>query len=735
MAEGKDSGLKDLENEITCAICHDFYTEPKVLSCCHYYCKQCIRSLALRTGLDKPFSCPECRKDTILPQSSVDNLQGAFFINRMKEVHSKLQRATGSVEAKCEICSEDKSEAFCRQCAQFICAECVKSHKRLAKLFPGHKIVTCEELKEGGAKEILTQEHALQMCKTHEQPMNIYCFDCGCLICRDCTIKDHRDHSYEFIKKAAPETKKMLIQHLNPLRERKSSLSCAVNDIQTTRSDVEAQGHSVARDIESSFDELHQIIEHRKQQLLAEAAKNMTCKMDSLSGQEKSLSTACAVVQSVIDYTEQCIEHSADDELMCMHTELQSRIDREIEEQQKEEENLEPVEEVDMAAEVSCVEELKQLCQTKANITQLPIDPSKCTVTGKGTVSADVGEMSHVTVTTNLPNGKPTKKKCTIKCHLRLLADRSTTECKVERIEGSEYRIQYTPTVRGRHELTVTVNGVEVAGSPFPVFVSIHPKKLGKPVRVITGLDHPSDVAINSEGELIVSEYMGDVVTVNKKGNRLRSIKSSDYKFHSPTGIAIDRDDNLYFIMHRASIIWKSDKDMKSVKKYTAKMTGGRFCVTIVGDQVIVCRNGTIELYNKKLDYIREITPCGKIYAGKFEGISSDERGTLYVSDGYNSCVHVISNDGELLRSFGSDESGVKKLNYPIGICVADQYVYVGNDKNHNVSVFTTSGEYVTSFGQKGFEKGDFDRPWGMCVDEDGYICVCDFYNCRVQLF
>jgi late competence protein required for DNA uptake (superfamily II DNA/RNA helicase) len=45
MAERKDTSVEDLEREITCAICHDHYTDPKLLPCCHYYCKQCIHSL------------------------------------------------------------------------------------------------------------------------------------------------------------------------------------------------------------------------------------------------------------------------------------------------------------------------------------------------------------------------------------------------------------------------------------------------------------------------------------------------------------------------------------------------------------------------------------------------------------------------------------------------------------------------------------------------------------------
>ena len=73
-----EKSLEDLEEEITCCICHDRYREPKVLPCCHYYCKQCILRLSLRT-LDKSFSCPECRKVTVLPEGSVDAFPTAFL--------------------------------------------------------------------------------------------------------------------------------------------------------------------------------------------------------------------------------------------------------------------------------------------------------------------------------------------------------------------------------------------------------------------------------------------------------------------------------------------------------------------------------------------------------------------------------------------------------------------------------------------------------------------------------
>ena len=291
-------------------------------------------------------------------------------------------------------------------------------------------------------------------------------------------------HKFEFLKKAAPEMKKQLSQQLNPLRDSTADQSGAVKTIKSTVSDLRDQAKSSAEKVERSFEEYQQILDQRKQQLLAEIHAEFERKTTQLSLQEKSLSMACAGVQSVIDYIEHFMEHSSDAEIACMHAEMQSRIATELQRQQEEGKALEPVEEADLAVEVSCAQELKQLCQTKAILTRLPIQTSV-----ELSNTAEVGKMSQIpSVFRNFSNGKPTKRACRVECHLKSLATKATIKCQVERIHGNEYRLQYTPTIRGRHELIVSVNGQEVAGSPFPVLVSIHPTQLGKPLQVIPGL-------------------------------------------------------------------------------------------------------------------------------------------------------------------------------------------------------------------------------------------------------
>ena len=241
VVEGKT--VEELEREITCGICQEHYTEPKVLPCLHYYCKKCGLRLAHRTGTGKPFSCPECRCEATLPEGGVDELKTAFFVNRLKTTVSTMERAHGKVEVKCELCSDsgDKAEVFCRQCAMFICKDCIKQHKRL-KTYLTHEVASLEDLKQGRAKPIVVKEDSASVkCPDHDEPIVIYCFDCDMLITCDCTLRDHRDHNFEFSKKVAATTKSNLLEKLEPLKTQSSCLSHAVEEVRTTKQELETE--------------------------------------------------------------------------------------------------------------------------------------------------------------------------------------------------------------------------------------------------------------------------------------------------------------------------------------------------------------------------------------------------------------------------------------------------------------------------------------------------------------
>ncbi len=741
MAEGNvhdGKTLEQMENEITCAVCQEHYTEPKVLPCLHYYCKECVLKLALRTASNKPFSCPECRKDTILPEGGVEELKTAFFVNRYKSNYYALERVHGKVEVKCEGCSDSgaKAEAFCRQCVTFICKECVNQHKKL-KVFNSHEVDSLQDLKQGRAREMAAKEPPTEKCLTHKEPLVIYCFDCNSLICRDCTVKVHRDHNFEFSQISAPETKESLRHKVSVLKEISSSLLKGIEEISDTKQEVEAQGNSVANTINTSFNQLQLILEERKQKLLQESSKTVQEKIDKLTVQEKNLSLAHAEVQSITDYTERFVSDCSDNEVMSMHTEVKKRIEQEIEEQSQSGRNTEPVAEADMGIEVGCVEALQQLCQTKAKITRIAIDPAQCTVRGEGAESACVNQMTNLTVVTRLANNKITRPSaCRVTGQLKSLCEGSVVECEVEPSGPGEYRIQYTPTVRGRHELTVSVDGQQVAGSPFPVSISIHPTQLGKPVRVWRKLRAPTDIASNSTGELIVAGFDG-ILKLHEDGTKTTLVKKSASGLSKPFSLSTDEEDNIYCTCIGTNKLMRCDKNGDNVQVYKVDQVEGpgHLGVAVLEDEVLVCERyneGTIMVYDRRdFKYLRRIVHKE---SGTLFRISTDIHSNIYATDNEKHMVRVFNKDGAYLCSFDSDDTSVKAvkmLSRPSSICVSTQFVYVTYSGGDNVLVFTTVGDYVTSFGQR--DDGEFSCLRGITVDSNNFIFITNSHGIVYQ--
>ena len=539
-------------------------------------------------------------------------------------------------------------------------------------------------------------------------------------------------------KIAAPDTKKNLLEELASLKQITDNLSSAVEDIQTTKQEVEAQGDSVANTIHTSFNELQQTLEKHKNELLHEALRKVQDKIDKLSEQEKNLSLANVEVQNIIDYSERFVGHCSDNEVMSMQAEIRSRIQREVEEHSKSGRSMEPVEEADMGVEVKCAAALQQLCQTNSNITQLALDPAQCTVRGEGVKTAEVHQTAKVTLTANvLINNKTTRRSAVVVGQLKSLYDGSVVKFDVDQSRPGEYRIQYTPTVRGRHELTVSVDGQQVAGSPFPVFVSVHPAQPGKPVKVWDGINHVCGITTNSVGDIIVTEHEGDIVKLESEGKKSVLVKHSDSKLILLGSVSTDHEDNIYCTDEMTNEVMICNKDGGNVQVHEVKQVeGSGYCgVAVVGDEVMLCEcdnESTIMVYDRELKYVRRVEHND---IGEFKGVSADNHGNLYVTDYTNDCIHIFSNNGVFVCSFGCDSNGVKRLDSPNYVCVSGHYVYVTNYFGHYVSVFSTAGDYVTSFGQYGGGDGDFDYPCGVCTDKDGFVYVADCCNNRVQCF
>ena len=716
--------VQELEQEITCGICHDYYQEPKVFPCCHYYCKQCIANLASRYRPNQPFPCPDCREPTLLPHNDPDKLPTAFFINRMKALHSRMEKAEGRVEALCEMCSSgDKSVAFCRQCTQFICEDCVRTHRKL-KVFAGHKLSTLEELKQGGAKAFHQEEALLPKCATHDEAKKLYCYDCDQLICRDCVIIDHAGHKYEFVKTAAPETRKKLTVQVAPLKEIASNLRRTVDKVNTTRKAIEANGKSVAAEINLYFDKLQKILNERRQQLLDESLKIVKEKVENLSAQEKNITLSLATVQSLTDFVERSLANATDEEVVSMQTQVLSRIDGEMEKQKHgtATQNLDSVEAADCGVVLSSPEDLREFCSVKIRAFT-GIEPQKCTVEGEGVKLAEVDKAVSVTVSTYYPSNRPARAIADVNGELRSLVDNSVVGLQGICLTNShKYTLQYTPKVRGRHQLSIRVNGGHILGSPFSVFVRIQPTKLGKPVKVME-IPKARYIAFNSSGEVIVTKYNQGIDILDKNGTKLHSITLADHGMKTAEGVAVDQDDNLYVTDRSEHCLVKFNSGLKLLKKLEGKVgylnMNSPIGVAVHDERVLVCDNGNsrVVILNRDLEFIKEFghRGSGNSQFINLHGIATDTQGRVYVSDRGNRRVQVFTIEGGYIQTIGLDT----KLRSPTGLCVDKCYLYIVSYDNRYVVVYNKEGQYVSNFGELP------PAPYGISMNRDGLLFVC----------
>uniref|UniRef100_A0A1X7UUD9 RING-type domain-containing protein n=1 Tax=Amphimedon queenslandica TaxID=400682 RepID=A0A1X7UUD9_AMPQE len=128
MATKSSSGLRlKLEKELTCPVCLDDYTNPKILPCHHSFCQHCLEGLPLDKKNETYYlSCPTCRHCTELPEQGAGAFPVAFTLNNL---HSLLKKTSDLQEATCSD-HEKPLELFCETCDTVICVTCsVRNHK------------------------------------------------------------------------------------------------------------------------------------------------------------------------------------------------------------------------------------------------------------------------------------------------------------------------------------------------------------------------------------------------------------------------------------------------------------------------------------------------------------------------------------------------------------------------------------------------------------------------------
>ena len=751
-AKSQAKVLKKLEDQLTCAICLEAFKDPKLLQCFHVYCKECLDRLVVTDQQGQvSVSCPTCRRATLLPPATtVADLQSAFHIHHLFEIQDAFEKVKEPQKVQCGLCLKDVRTAtsYCRDCGEFICAACVDTHVQWGTLAK-HEIIGLDQFKEK-VKQLDALKKVTLYCSLHQgKELELYCESCEELICHNCTVKKHKDHQYDLVSDIFEEQTAKITASLEPVEMQLETLKRAVREIITKSKAVNTNREEVEAEINKKTEQLHDAIELGKAELLRELNEETQKMLKELATQKDELETIETQLTSCVAFVKESVRRGSEGEIMKMKKGVMRQI-KEITESIKPEQ-LSPHE--IPKVKFSPSPELEQKCKQfgKIHITQ-NASPEKSYATGKGLEVAVRGEKATAIVHLVDEEGKVClEPDQSLTCELTSDTNSDNAKCSLKKTKDSQFEISYKPTSRGRHQLHIKVKGEHIKRSPFNVAVKLPVKELDNPVRTINGVNQPWGVAINQQGEVVVTEGGGHCVSVfSSTGGKIRSFGSRGTghgQFNGPFGVAIDDDGNILVVEYGNHRIQKFSSDGRFIAAVGTKGSGQlQFYHPLgikinpqtkrvyVADQL----NHRIQVLQPDLTFFSKFGSQGSgpgQLCNPFD-VAFDGANNVYVADYYNNRIQVFTENGQYLRLIGKRGTGPGKLRNPSTITVDDEdNIYVTEYSNHRVSVFTSHGGYLTSFGSQGSGPGQFVNPQGIAVDNFGMVYVCDQGHNRVQIF
>ena len=249
----------------------------------------------------------------------------------MEDVYSVMKKAEPKENVKCESCSEQPSVSFCQHCSEYICKECVKAHKRMRQ-FSTHVVVLIDSLRTTITKspaDSLPVVHQEVKCSKHkDESLKLYCHDCHKLVCRDCTLIDHKEHKYAFVVDAAPQCKLVIKEKAKSVKKISSDLKCSVKSLNDSEKKLSDHSTATMKAIDDAIDKVVSKAQQKRVELKEEARRMVNKTKEDIMMQEKNAQLAVGEVESLLDFLNRNLEKATDQELLSLQKQMSDQADR-----------------------------------------------------------------------------------------------------------------------------------------------------------------------------------------------------------------------------------------------------------------------------------------------------------------------------------------------------------------------------------------------------------------------
>ena len=247
-----------------CPVCHELFTDPKLLPCGHLLCRHCLISW-LQTKAQA--HCPLCRCVIVDPEERTDgkNLQDiadGFPTDLVMAALVESQQLL-SKDHSCQACVTETATSLCLTCGDLLCAHCVSIHKRMTV----SRHHTAEELSSLTADKLAASRPSF--CAVHADEISkVYCPTHGASICLLCATTDHRQcPEVTKLETKVEEARAVLAELAATLSAGETELERAISRMDQHLRDTEKRTRAAIAEIEAMCDRLESAVKECRRRM------------------------------------------------------------------------------------------------------------------------------------------------------------------------------------------------------------------------------------------------------------------------------------------------------------------------------------------------------------------------------------------------------------------------------------------------------------------------------------
>ena len=626
---------------------------------------------------------------SVLPQ----NIHLGFEV----EIAGYMSKIVSNSEVCCDQCIDGSSGpavVFCCTCCQFLCQLCHDHHKRHRQLSK-HNMVG---LDQEGAKQLqTTMKPNDQLCSLHNLQAKVYCETCRCVICSECILDGHKDHSSVPLSSAAKSHRDEMEGLVNTTKVVVTKLTGAIDGNDKIIEQVEISKRNALSAINQAFEILKQTLEERTKTLLSQVEAISLSKTTALTLQKEQFEK---IVEDIVHYTEvasHILQTHTDHEVVTLGGLISTELQATLKKLQTMTSLTANLQHSHIAVSVQTDDLVRDMSKF-GHVSEL--SPSSSTWTSKSV--AKVETRFHVKVESKTSEGEGyTHGDVQVKGEMRSkVHSGAVVYGEVENHRDGTYTITLTPQTAGPHQLVITMDGQHVQNSPCDLDVRpIHDYLSLCTAKQVIECRAPLCVAIHDNGHIYVGSEDNCIYVFDQTGqlkNTIGSDGSGDGQFDTPYGISI-KGDVLYVADHLNHRVQMLTSEGEFFYKFGQKGSGqGQFNgpTAVIADsnnRLIVSDRGNhrIQIFNEVGGWLLTIDH----YIPYPWGLALDPQGNIHVAVSGQSNITVFTKEGVYVRTYG-DPKG------PIGITIdREGYSFVSERNGNCLSIYDPQGNKISAVG------------------------------------